>query len=620
MNKSSKMLSDLIVYMKYARYNKELKRRESWSEIVERNKQMHVRKYPKIAEEIEEVYDSYVLPKKVLPSMRSMQFAGPAIETNNARMFNCFREDTEFVTAEGVKSFTEFDHGAEVTVLTPSGQWKKATVKRYGMGDFNKITIKRGRNTTVHYATANHRWIKSDGTTTTELQVGDYLLPAPDMFQEFKYDDATPFEKLYWAYGYVYGDGTIVNSGSNKYSMVRICGKDKERFYKRFEELGFSVSSPLSCEGDMIAYTGRYLKTAPNPEVDSPELVRAFVAGYLDADGAKNNSQTGLSKFKSIHVADKEHQETVEKLFPVAGVYISSVQDMGDKVTNLGVRNPDAKTYRIFDRVSNKTNAMFRVTGIERGGYGQTWCLEVEDEKAFVLSSGISTGNCSFLPMNHYKAFSESMFLLLGGTGVGYSVQRHHVAALPQVCGPKSRHRKHVIDDSIMGWADAVKALMKAYFFGKPDPVFDYSCIREKGTELVTAGGKAPGPGPLKECLFHLRSILDGAVGRQLSTLEVHDMVCHIADAVLAGGIRRSACISLFSVDDLDMINCKGGNWWETAPQRGRANNSAVILRHSIDKEEFFRLWGRIEASGSGEPGLYWTNDLELGTNPSMAA
>lgn len=224
--------------------------------------------------------------------------------------------------------------------------------------------------------------------------------------------------------------------------------------------------------------------------------------------------------------------------------------------------------------------------------------------------------NCCFLPVDDYHAFSESMFLLLGGTGVGYSVQRSHVEKLPEIRKP-TKSRRFLIGDSIEGWADAVKSLMRSYFTGRPCPVFDFSDIREKGAPLITSGGKAPGPEPLHDCLHNIKKVLERKEdGEQLTTLEVHDIMCYIADAVLAGGIRRAALICLFDVDDEDMLTCKFGNWWELNPQRARANNSAVILRHKIKKRDFQNLWNKIKASGSGEPGFYFTNNAEWGTNP----
>ena len=226
--------------------------------------------------------------------------------------------------------------------------------------------------------------------------------------------------------------------------------------------------------------------------------------------------------------------------------------------------------------------------------------------------------NCAFMPMDDWRSFSEALFLLLGGTGVGYSVQKHHVEKLPEIRKPRrDKKKRFLVGDSIEGWADAVKALMKSYFTGSAELKFDFSDIRPKGAKLVTSGGKAPGPEPLKICIRQIKSILNEVDdGEQLSPIQVHDVVCHIADAVLAGGIRRAALISLFSADDEEMISCKFGNWWEKNPQRGRANNSAVLLRHQIDKEFFMDLWKKIQLSNSGEPGIYLSNDKDWGTNP----
>jgi len=228
--------------------------------------------------------------------------------------------------------------------------------------------------------------------------------------------------------------------------------------------------------------------------------------------------------------------------------------------------------------------------------------------------------NCAYLPIDHIDSFSECMFLLLSGCGVGYSVQLHNIKKLPEIIKPHSvRKRRFVIGDSIEGWSDAIKVLIKSYLGSKRSSKikFDYSDIRPKGARLVTSGGKAPGPQPLKECLLKIKGILDAKQdGDKLKSIEVHDIVCHIADAVLAGGIRRAALISLFSAYDEEMIACKSGNWWETDPQRGRANNSAVLMRHKITKDFFLDLWKRIELSGSGEPGIYFNNDKDWGTNP----
>ena len=225
--------------------------------------------------------------------------------------------------------------------------------------------------------------------------------------------------------------------------------------------------------------------------------------------------------------------------------------------------------------------------------------------------------NCSFLPIDDWRSFSEVMFLLLSGCGVGYSVQKHHIERLPEIRIPK-KTRRFLVGDSIEGWADSVKVLLKSYFgITAARPVFDFRDIRPKGAELITVGGKAPGPEPLKECLFQIQKVLDRKEdGSQLTSIEAHDIICHIADAVLSGGIRRAALISLFDLHDNEMLTSKHGAWWELNPQRGRANNSAVVIRSKVRKKDFFTLWEKIVASNSGEPGIYFSDDKDWGTNP----
>ena len=224
--------------------------------------------------------------------------------------------------------------------------------------------------------------------------------------------------------------------------------------------------------------------------------------------------------------------------------------------------------------------------------------------------------NCAYMPIDHIDAFSELMFLLLGGTGGGYSVQSHHVKELPTVLGPLEETRRFLVGDSIEGWADAIKVLVEAYFLGKQKPVFDVRDIREKGAALITTGGKAPGPEPLRHCLETLENLLWSRRGEDLRPIDAHDMCCIIADAVLAGGIRRAALISLFDRDDQEMLDCKSGEWWVDHAYRGRANNSAVLVRGEVTQQEFMDLMQRVEDSGCGEPGVYWSSNKDWGTNP----
>ncbi len=232
-----------------------------------------------------------------------------------------------------------------------------------------------------------------------------------------------------------------------------------------------------------------------------------------------------------------------------------------------------------------------------------------------IVRNNVRLFNCSFANITYPRIFPEALFLLLSGTGFGYSVQRHHINQLPGLKKPKEEGT-YVVHDSIEGWAEALRSLTDSYFYGGIRPIFDFSRVRPKGSYLVTTGAKAPGPEPLRHMLVKVEEVLKVAVSRKLRSIEVHDMICLIADCVLSGGIRRAALISLFDRTDTDMLTSKHGNWWEKHPHRARANNTAVLPRHEVTREEFENVFDMCIASNAGEPGFLFTNDLDWGTNP----
>lgn len=610
-----KIMSDITVYSKYARHIDDKQRRETWEEIVERYCNFMKKKYPMLVDEIEE-NKKFILEKKVLPSMRALQFAGEALEKNPTRGYNCFRRNTKFITSQGLRSFEDFEDGDVIKVMTHKKRWKTAIVKKYGNQSVNEITFRKGRSEKKIYATGSHRQILKNNESTTNLQKGDGIYSV-DWFNDFDYQSSEVDEKLMQAHGYVYGDGTKVKK-NGKYvgSLVRLCKKDND-YLDRFLELGFTYSSPISYESDHVVYTGKYLKELPVPGIESPERIRAFMRGYLDADGAKNNCEETSSLFKSVQSSKKEDFEKIRDLLSIAGFFILGEDDYTGQQTNYGVR-PETIRFRGFTKYSNSPASNQYARNIEENvNTEEVWCLEVEDDQSFILEGGIVTGNCSFVHVDDYRAFSETMFLLLSGAGVGFSVQSHHVNKLPVIRKP-IKTKRYLISDDIQGQADAVKILMKSYFgIVNYRPIFDYSDIRPKGSRLVTSGGKAPGPGPLRICLTKIDAMLSELPdNHQLTPLECHDIMCHLGDAVLAGGIRRAALISLFDFDDEEMLNCKVGNWSDENPQRARSNNSAVIDRNRIKYSEQVNFFEVVKNSGSGEPGVFFTNDIELGTNP----
>lgn len=225
--------------------------------------------------------------------------------------------------------------------------------------------------------------------------------------------------------------------------------------------------------------------------------------------------------------------------------------------------------------------------------------------------------NCSFSVADRVEFFREYYFLLLAGTGCGFSVQRHHVARLPLF---PARGEEidlsvvhHTVADTIEGWADALHLLLRSYIEGFKAE-FNFSGVRARGRPLATSGGKAPGHLPLKQALIDVDAILRGAGGRPLRPIEVYDICMFIARSVLSGGIRRSATICLFSPDDVEMMDAKTGNWFEKHPQRSASNNSAVLPRTSADDAQFKRLFNAQKEFG--EPGFYFSDHPDYGCNP----
>lgn len=234
--------------------------------------------------------------------------------------------------------------------------------------------------------------------------------------------------------------------------------------------------------------------------------------------------------------------------------------------------------------------------------------------------------NCTSTYADRPRFFSELFYVLLCGAGAGFSVQEHHVAKLPDIQERKKQAKGWNVEDSVEGWADALGALLSSYFVGGgqfPEMegrkvYFDLNNVRPKGA-MINGGFKAPGPEPLRKALDKIEHLIQSRVlsgHSRLRPIDVYDIAMHAADAVLAGGVRRSATICLFSPEDEEMVNAKTGNWFVDNPQRGRSNNSAVIVRDSITREQFKTIMGSIKEFG--EPGFYFVENRDFTTNPCV--
>lgn len=230
-----------------------------------------------------------------------------------------------------------------------------------------------------------------------------------------------------------------------------------------------------------------------------------------------------------------------------------------------------------------------------------------------LLKNNFRSFNCSGSYCNRIEFFKELAELLLSGCGVGFSVQKVHTEQFPIVKGIEDTSKIYlIIEDSIEGWSNSIGSLIEAYYKGYSNIEFDYSQIRPEGS-FVSGGFKAPGSEPLKICHNKLRKILSKAKGRKLRPFELHLMSCIIADAVISGGIRRSAMISIFDIDDEEMLQCKTGDWFLTYPELCRCNNSVAIYEDT-PKEKYDKIFEYIQQYG--EPGIVFPADNEVVTNP----
>lgn len=593
--------------------------KETWDQAVNRVMDMHMKQYrnvvsPKDMPEFLNMFrKAYTLyhDQRILGAQRALQYGGELMLEKHARFYNCLSGETSFITNQGVFKLNDFKDGDEVTVLTHKGRWRKAIVRNYGKDWLNKIVFYKGSNRSVVYATSDHRWLNKEGKFVNKLKVGDKLFKTPNVFS-FSFETASFEEKLYWCYGFVYGDGVV----SNNHSHVRLCDQ-KRRFKERFEECGFKTSTNLSLDGDFFAYTGTYLKTLPLLEKDGVNLVRAFVSGYLSADGhLDRNKYENFPEevmYHGIQTSSVESSNFIEKVFPCTGAFILNISDKCGEITNYKTRE-FCKDYTLSMK-TGKTSKMFKVSEIEEKSiYDDVWCLEVEEDKSFILSNGIVTGNCSSTYVDRVSVFEEAMYLLLCGCGVGYSVQHCHVNKLPVPMGfnhslPNSQF---TVPDTIEGWAEAIGLLMTAYYEGRPDIDFDYSMIRPRGA-FIRGGFSAPGPEPLKEAIEKIHSIVEKIKGRKLRPFELHYIICVFANSVVTGGVRRSAMISIFDADDVEMASCKTGAWITTMPELCRSNNSAAILPDT-SKEIFDKIYEFTKKYG--EPGFVFIEKQDYVYNP----
>jgi adenosylcobalamin-dependent ribonucleoside-triphosphate reductase len=579
--------------------------------------------------ELAELRD-FFLARMTAPAGRTLWLGGTeVVKRREASNFNPGRRTTRFITDLGVRSFEDFEDGDEVVVLTHAGNWKRAKVVMAGTQPVNKITF--GRNRTVHaeYFTPTHTWLLADGTRTDALSVGDRVHMPPATFYDWDYETATPDERYWWAYGFVYGDGTLCKNTDGKptNSMVRLCGV-KAAYLPRFLELGFAHSYPPSCDHDPIVYTGKYLKTLPNTGADL-RLVRAFVRGYLDADGCRNRNaaRDGKEPFDGIQATSSEACEFIRNYFPAVGLYILTEREISSE-TNYGVRADRTFYFSLRSDLSGRGSYNgYAVTAIEPQGEEAVWCLVVEDDHSFVLPNGIVTGNCSFLEVRTVHDLVDAFWLLLQGCGVGFKpiagtlsgftrkmevqfIRSTHKIGDPkdqenntETYDPNTRTWTIKIGDSAEAWAKSIGKLAAGKFPAKK-LIIDSSSIRAPGTRLKGYGWICNGDRALVVALEAICGIFNQFAGKLLTKKAIWHIINWLG-TVLSN--RRSAQIGLIDYGDKEWYDIatmkppgfdKDERWFLTQ------SNNSLLFYDKPTRRQLNDLFEMMIANGGAEPGF----------------
>lgn len=575
-------------------------------------------------DELEELR-TILLNREACVSGRTLWLGGTDVaKSREASMFNPCHPDTKFVTDAGVKSFRDFNDGDVVTVLTHRGNWKRAVVSYAGVQPVYEMVFKRGSSTQVERFSSVHRWLLADGETrVTTLEVLDKeLARAPFDFYDWDFDSAPIDEQVYWASGYIYGDGSVDAFGN---ARVRLCGKDKELHLVKFQALNCPYSYPPSANQDVFVYFGKYGKVPPSRGTD-PRLVRAFVHGYLAADGSKcKNSATrhGIVRYAGMLVANTEAQEFVRWAFPMVGIYITS-ETVPNMTTNFGPRKPGTVMFR-FATMPND----WRVKTLKPLGNQDVWCLTVEDDETFVLPNGIVTSNCAFTKVETIHDVVDAFWLLLQGCGVGFEpvvgtlngftqkmeieIVRSQRHLLEQKKGREynseayySREGKVVwhltCGDSAEAWAKFVGKLLA----GKRRAdvlVLDFSQIRPAGERLKGYGWISSGDETFAPATKSIAELLNARAGELLARMDILDVLNHLGTTLSS---RRSAEIALVPFGDPEwqaFALAKKDFWLHNNHHRQQSNNS-LLFKSRPDADTVAGIFDMMQAAGGSEPGF----------------
>ncbi len=610
------LYQEFIHISKYAKWRPDDLRRETLEETVDRYIDFMCDEQCNglIPDDVRKELRDGILNFDVLPSMRALMTAGPALKRDHVAGFNPVTGDTRVVTREFGNVPISTIAGKSASVLNKDGRWVPATFRSYGVQPIYTVSLRRNSNSIVKVqCTANHRWVLEGGDvlSTDRLRGGDRIphvhAPKPETDADYA---------LGVIHGIVYGDGTAVRAaGRVKGYHVRLC-KQSSELLCWFE--GYPVTYPPSTDGDPIVMlysdfaATHDLKALP-AATETESYLLGFVRGWIAADGSVSSTgQTTLCLNSSGVQWLETHGERL-------GFIVQHVTPQRS-TTNFGDRkNPTFVLHIHRDGLVQddflcswkqrnfrplKSHYVVHEVVAESDTVAEVFCAEVPDTNTFTLAGGVVTGNCSFVAINDVAVFDEIMYVLMCGTGVGFSVERQNIANLPTIPDTLRKSKSIIkVEDSRIGWANALRELISMLYQGRI-PEWDVSEVRPAGAKLVTFGGRASGPAPLESLFRFCISTFKNAAGRKLNSLECHDIVCKIGEAVVVGGVRRSACISLSNLSDDRMRSAKSGEWYRTTPWRRIANNS-VAYTEKPGMDVFFKEWLSLYESKSGERGIF---------------
>lgn len=636
LNMPIEALSEYIFITKYARYLSEKHRRETYREAVDRSMNMHLKRFPQIEDKIRWAFKRSH-DKKVLSSMRALE------------------NSTPIITKEGWKAAGEIKEG---DILYDSCG-RETTVK--GVVSFQDKPLYRivFSDESELLSCGEHLWIVS---TLEDRTIGPKrVLETRFLEEHLKKDPGAKF--VVWNPAPI--ERTPKDLIIDPYVLGLWLGNrygDDSQYSPDLEDTSFVLGQIEKCGYEVIPSNSfpniwnHYVKglhellrecnLIHNEHIPAPYLMGSveqrlsLLQGLMDAGGCIEDC--GRCHFNN---SSRLIIGGVQELLAGLGIeYVFSVREGEECLdprdsyilsfyTSLKVARLPGKARNL--RTMDFPRIQYRlIKSVEPTGAGDATCFHVDSpdqsflagRRMIVTHNSLQFAgkaikqqnnriyNCSFSLCDRLSFFSEAFYLLLCGCGVGFSVQKRHVKKLP----PLGRIdidvvHHHIIEDNIEGWADALNELIHSYVEGFYVE-FSYHKIRKRGTPLMTSGGRAPGHYFLKKSLEKIREILEGAQGRKLKPIECHDIVCVASEAVLSGGVRRSACISLFSLEDGEMMTAKTGQWFDTRPWRSNANNSVVLIEGEFEQEDFDRIFSATKEFG--EPGFYFTHNPDVGINP----